>query len=489
MSNTKSIIHIFSKDQTQSTFIGAIDNRSYAHIKRFTRIAQHHDLEINFKKILYNRGWITLPTDKTIEDIDLNIDNSPAGDIHRLILNSHIPVPFLADLFRAQCEQFSKFDKLYKNLLNQQGIFNIRDYLKQSISALLGKDYQSEVSQFIDATWDIRTIVNGTNIGRGEVCLTLLTGAIKADVGDLKVFDNTRKVEMKGSGGKAGSELFADNTAQRLAPILSMSTTQFQRWFIEQRERLFLFEQKTKLSIELRERKQIIQKKLSEAELQLNGEIAIRDNKKIPNSIIRALTNIQSTKQFIQIPNDNVISCIGTKVSSSELRVIKNITKELELLNKKKLVIDPHMDRKFRFNQAIHGFFLNRYFKPDAHQLMCGFYECRNHSLSNTQLSDLTDTIYKFFTINPVEDLRTYNGLGKLMMTLHILCYWLNNDFTDLHFTNDETKSSLILHLPRDNNSIDFMFNSIYNQIPEALTTNLQLGGQNPCGVEIRLEV
>jgi hypothetical protein len=490
--------HVFGRNTklNHNEFIGTVDASYYSLLKRFIRVEQHNTLESDLKLLLFNHGWLSIPTsvkDKAdhLDKLDLNVDTSTAGDIHRSIVNSRISVEFLSELFKAQLSQPAVFETIYLNMIQRTDIFDIKWFLSESISLLLKKDCTTEVNKFINSLWYTKSSVGGNNIGNGEICLTLLTGAVKANIGDLKLPDGSRDVEMKCTSGKLGTEYYAENTPNRLARLLNLSKDQFYINFLQTRERSYNYDQYLKLWKELRTRRELIKLKVREAEYRIYSEIAElqKNNEKVSKLLIDAKYNLKQFKYFLRDIGPNILpeTGKGTGISLMEIRGLKNLYQKAKIIKNNFTNIEEYKNKKFRFDQSIREYFLNKQYNLDSQELIDGFIECRNYTLSGEQLIDLHDTIYKFFTTHPVSSLCNEKNLMKFIISLHSICYWYKKKFTDIQFINDKTKSSFILHFP-DVSNIKDVFEKIYYQLPEQLETNFSLGGQNPCGVEVTLE-
>jgi len=492
-------ISIYGKrSQEEQEFIGKVDEDYYGLLKRHIRLKQAHDFDTNLKHLLYNSGWVYVPSSikdpkEYLKTISVHTDTGPIGTVYSKLVNSRIPVPTLDKIIRAQLENPEYFTIVYKRLINKIGIFDLRDFLCEQITPYFYENLTNDVNLFIDATWNIKFTLAGNNIGSGEVCLTLLTGAIKADVGDLKLPDNSREVEIKGCNGKVGSQYYAEHAPKRLSNILDMECDEFQRKVMYEIDRKTEVEQKDKLWMLYRQKRCNIRDRIKLAAYKITHEISERETsgKSIKISTQRALDNLRVIKRFVwNIGKEDVPETgTGTGITIGELKSLKSMYDKIQQLKQTEFqTYKVPKDKKFTFPQAVKGFFLVDYIRLTPKQLIDGFFECRNHKLSTYHQEQLLDAIYQFFFYHTIDELRQRESLGRLMITIHTLCYWLDNKFTDIHFINDKTKSSLIIHLPDNNISLANAFEIIYTQVSFELKTNLSLGGQSPVGVEIYLE-
>ncbi len=492
-------ISIYGKRlQEDQEFIGKVDEDYYGLLKRHIRLKQAHDLDTNLKHLLYNSGWIIVPSavkdiKEYLNTISVHTDTGPIGIVYNKLVNSRIPVLILDKIIRAQLKDPQYFTTVYKRLINKNGIFDLREFLCKQITLYFYEDLTKDINLFIDATWNIKFSLGGNNIGSGEVCLTLLTGAMKANVGDLKLPDNSREIEIKGCNGKVGSQYFAEHAPKRLSSILDMDCGEFQRIIMYDIDKKTESDEKDKVWAMYRQKRSNIRDRIKLVAYRITNEIYQRETNGKPIKIAtqRALDNLRIIKRFVwNIGGNEVpITGTGTGINISELKMLKRLyekTQQLKQTNFQTYKVSK--DKRFTFPQAVKGFFLSDCIKLTTKQLLDGFFECRNHKLSAHQQEQLLDGIYQFFFYHTVDELRHRDTLERLMITIHTLCYWLDNKFTDIHFINDKTKSSLIIHLPDNNISIANAFEIIYTQVSFELRTNLSLGGQSPVGVEIYLE-
>jgi len=478
-------------------FIGNVDRDYHNLLTRQIRLQQSDNFNFHLKSILYQGGWITIPAvisniPDYLEGLSLYCDSDPINIIYSKIVNSRVPSNILNDIIQARRFKQKEFIDLYIHLISHNGIFDLSEVLGKGISTIIGRDVSEYVTRLVDVLWNIKFTLAGNNIGCGEVCLTILTGAMKADVGDLKLPDNSREVEMKCTKGKLGSKYYADYAPTRLSKVLGIDYNEFQRRSIFAIERTRNTDTLLKLQQEMRDRRDLIRSKLKIAECKLLNDIFERDskNKQPTKAQSKARQAIIESKRFVhdvgvyEVP----VNCSGTGTSKQQLQGLKNIYNQIN--QREQFSYDTFKcprDRKFIFAQAVKDFFLSN--RLSAVQCIDGVFECRNNKLTSHEQYELKNSIYNFFFSRPLTLLKDKETLGRIMITLHTICYWMEHKFTEIHIINDKTKSCLFIHLPSSDFSLENVFEFIYNQIPVELKTTLGIGGQSPTGVEIYLSV
>lgn len=82
----------------------------------------------------------------------------------------------------------------------------------------------SDAEKVLVAIWGITPQKKGANVGPGEIALSLISDAIKADTGDLEI-EGLGKIEVKGAGARMGGDNFAiAGTLEALNNILKQRT-------------------------------------------------------------------------------------------------------------------------------------------------------------------------------------------------------------------------------------------------------------------------
>jgi hypothetical protein len=493
---------IFAKDadktvQSELEFIGIARQERLNLIKRELRIDCHSDFEKHLKYLLYVSGWIYVPKEEDalthIDSIDLLHDTEIPGTVYKQLIHTRIPANFLSDVLTAQQQNPKRFEQVFTDLINTDGVVNMKTFVGEQISTILERDVVREVGLFMDAIWITEFKVGGKCIGNGELALTLLTGAVKSTVGDLKLPDGSRDIELKADLGRPGSEHFAENgLGRRLADIINVPHKQFTRYTlydVQRKRTLISYEQ---LSAEELIYRNNIRLKLKQAELTLRAEVLRRRqaDKQILKSTERSLENLIQVKRFVWNVGKKLVptNCIGTGVSKNECRRLKNIyNKKKELL---KLNIDNYKIRdEMTFFRAVEGFFLNSRFNPSVLELVDGYIAIRNHELTSDHLIVLREGLLELFCNNPVSELTERATLERWIATMHIYCYWYDHQFTDLMIIRNESKNLQMIHCPIDNSySVASIFELIYNQLSN-IEIACHLGGQGGTGVQMTLGV
>jgi hypothetical protein len=464
-------------------------------------IQQYDNYEYFLKRLLHDRGWISIDSPTTsieeyLESISLHNDISLAGIVYNRLLNSNIPAHTLNNIITAQFKEPERFIGMYKEMLDQRGIFDISKYLSDGISHILGYSANVHIRRFIDSTWNIKYAMGGNAVGSGEVCISLLTGSIKSDIGDLKTPDNTREVELKCSKGKVGSKYYADSAANRLAGILHLSLEGFQK------QTLYNIEQERNearlrtVSAKLDSKIMDVYSRLNSSALKVSRDIndRVANNKKITTKLTRSDNNIKTFFDFVHCISGDILHPVpetgeGTGVSIAVLRSLSTMFEDKKRYEdiKHACLYNICVDTKFSFNRAVRSFFLTPRRLTDEDKII-GFLYCRNHELAQDEVNDIYKGLVKFFDKYSIEILHVKSVLDRLIITLHIMCYWIDHRFTHLHICNDITKSSMVFNFPDNDFSLDLLFEYIYIQVPLELKTTLSIGGQSPTGVEVYLE-
>lgn len=488
----ESSIPIYCKEGKELEYIGAVRKSFLGLLKRQIRFNQDFSLCDNLKYLLFDRGWVPLPPNYTdikncLDTINLNTDIGPAGLAYNSLLGTQVPVLFLSDLLAAQVNNEKIFENLFDKMLEQKNIFNIKEFLSVELKNILGYECTDHVNRLIDSIWNVRFSDGGNSVGKGEFCLTFMTGARKALTGDLINADSSRELEIKCTGGKVGAQSYAEGAQKRLANILNMDCDQFLSHISKLRISRKIESKREQLLQEIEEKRKQLIDKLHSTENSLNNEFRdrISAGRKILPWQLSAKDNIKKIADFIDGKLVENINFKNTGIRSSELNMLKKLTEEVNNLTSTNY---KGKDIVLTYQQAVKGFFIDSFDMLETPQIIEGFFECRNAKLNNHQQNQLLLAIYEFFFTHPIQELNKLKSLSRLILTLHITCYWLTHKFTDIQFVNDKSKSSFILNMPSKALSLAESFEFIYNRIPPQLKTNLSLGGQNPSGVETYLE-
>lgn len=450
-----------------------------------------------FKAVLGITGWIRVPASQEnyLENLEL-IDLLPhQRQIYDLLIQSHIDFNFIKKFFKVRLDKWEEFEDIYSSMLCQDCI-NLLDYIPQKLTKIIDDpNLVRETQKLINTLWDVKPAIGGTNIGKGEVCLTIICGGQKSEIGDLKLPLSECQIELKGTNGRLGisGEHFVDYTPNRLANLVNLSKTEFRGKIYLKMEltKLSDYEQKAheeysekRISVVRSVRKQLYQIQEREAKRYKLGKKLLKKDR-------TALDNIRAVNRFLKnvgvepLPKE----CTGTGISIATLRKVKSLYDTWHQYKSRdlSLIIVPER-KKFTFDQAVKGYFLDSTFNSDCFKLVDGFFECRNVEGKREYQEDLKNSLYQFFQHYPVQFLREKQTLERLMITLHAYCYWLHSDFTHLQIVNDETKSCCILKFPNEKQPSVQAFEHLFLQVPDKLRTSFSVGQQSPTGIEIKLE-
>lgn len=109
-----------------------------------------------------------------------------------------------------------------KLLATPQSVVELSDLIPQAFRELFVNP--SDAEKVLVAIWGITPQKKGANVGPGEIALSLISDAVKADTGDLEI-NGVGKIEVKGAGARMGGDNFAvAGTLQALNEILKLRT-------------------------------------------------------------------------------------------------------------------------------------------------------------------------------------------------------------------------------------------------------------------------
>lgn len=452
------------------------------------------DITMSLKYLMHMKGWLPVPKKAELfpflKSINLKRATGPVSTVYKALYISGVSANFISELLTSQLQEAEKWNDLYRLMISVKGDFSIDSFLSGQISVILGRDVEEEVCAILDALWDQTIAVGNTAVGKGEICLTFLTGAMKASAGDLQLPDGSRLVEMKSNGGIIGSDVFAGDVGYRLDDILDITGEEFRKYVHSRDSRFRTHSEYAILHEQQFEMREEVKSILKDGAMMANYEILVRESKGKKPRIkhLRALENVKICKRFVNNigKHDVPASCTGTGLNKNYLVGLKNRynkMKDLQLNYNE----DVDFDKSLSFQSFIRGFFLDTGFDLTTQQLIDGFVECRNSEYTLEKQVELKEAVTAFFETHPVRDLREHRKLERYIVTLHLIGYWLKTGFTDIQLTIDESRCTVVASMPPENSSLAFAFAFIYDQV-ESIRTRFDLGGHIPTSVRIYME-
>lgn len=452
------------------------------------------DFHKEFKLWAILAGWIIPPKTKTIEEyvgyLDIQQYSGFMRSVYQDIVNSGIDPVFLSKLFKARRIQSLEFERIYLNLLSRD-FANIEAFIPQKITDILGFDCRNEIVTLINATWGNTYGAGSVNIGKGEVCLTIITGAVKSKQGgDLCLPQYSQFIEVKGAGGRLGpstSNGFLTRTAARLANITNQTSQQL----IFDIHKLIALQNKheevNQYREEYREYREILHGKRRKAKIQLDKAILQREilDKNLTKPILIQKQSYQLLSAFLQNVGETSVpdKLAGCGVSVRELGKLKELYNKWKIAQKYDISSYEFSSEDVSFSHLVKGYFILLENKLSSLQKISGFFSCRNIEGDSEYQEYLKHLIEDLFSKIPVQFLSNQQQLSKLFITLHSSCYWMESRFTHLQCFNDRTRDTCIINFPKRTGTL---LTDVYSKIPDNLSTRFAIGeGLNPVGVKV----
>lgn len=310
-----------------------------------------------------------------------------------------------------------------KLLSNPGTVFNFMNDLISPIAINMFASV-NDAHTAIKAIWDLDTKISGISVGRGEICISLFSDAIKGAKGDLDM-PGIGEVELKGSGARVGGDGYAHiKTTPSLDKILQS-------------------------------------RKVKVNDYQLN---------QIKNYAIKTIQSVvgaraDQTRIDWSKKTAKIIQNIAADTD------IKSIIKDVEKAVKQKVIpsgkgapvitaLNNYMKRQ---NGEIGGIFsgaVNAFFRSDwnlsSNEIVDGLVECR--STKSADINSLKAGLYQLIQhVNILDDSTNVSNLARCIAAIHLSCYQNHEGFPFIVLSNDDTKSMVAIEFDKGESQGDVM--------------------------------
>lgn len=527
-------------DGGEPELLGIIDNEEYRLLKREIKAKQAGGVYEKIHMLLALAGWTESPkkdregtdipwspetakTAKKFKEYNLQL-YSPVWDSLR---SSHIDLESLELLINIKQHNPERLAVIDENLKSPE-VFDISKIVVNNLAKLLRGEERNNIQDLFNALYEINLTMGQVGVGKGEVCLTLLTNAVKGKIGDLNI-SNVGEVEVKGSGGRPGSDKHAVGKHRELyRKLLS---------------RQYDVEQIRKASgiPELKKKYESSQETFQKAIETLRTNINAHQNKDELYKSLEAIsgiinTNIIEPKTLLNanidevepqvedfMENNNISGTIHPFTSlSRKIKGTADLQNGIRGLVRNRIELDKGINElrltkgpaaagdvadvpSFKASQipswdvVVQNFFTNDY-RLELNEIVEGFLQIRNHELPPELQERLKAELTEFLNPetpgsreNRIDKLKETNQkfLNDMITTLHIYCYFsdtipngnLKHAFNYLLLINDISKNAYSIN-PGNRNQL---YNHIYNQVAAVNTKIGKSMGDRGVGVQVTL--
>jgi hypothetical protein len=317
----------------------------------------------------------------------------------------------------------SKFAALYQlqtnssNLLRSELVSNPGE--AHSLYSLLPKEYldvftsREDAVKVFNSLYEINSPIKGIAIGKGEIALTFISDATKGSKGDL-AFKQIGEVEVKGTSGRMGGDGFA--TEQSVEKI--NHTLQF-----------------------------------------VGSSLNDADVRKIKNDLLsklKGMATAASKPNHVQVLNDlaNKINQDSTVediqnhiVAASNTQGLKSLITPL-YTRMNNMVAASNRAEAFTLTEAIQLFFESVDQLP-YDKFVDGVVSLRNYKAQD-QITTITAAIRSLIPEAKYKEYKDPTKYSPLVGALHLVCYYLKEEFSYVIFVNDANKNAICFKPEKD---------------------------------------
>lgn len=491
MEDFVSILGIYNNN---TEHIGTVSKTFYERVlKRLVKVEQSQVTGYKLKCVLFEKGWLAVPPGEDpvqyLHQLDIYSGDTTVKAVYDAIFNSEASIEFLKQLLDKHIDDEMGLARIYTGLIDQVDVVHIESYIGESISNLFNSNCEKDAIRLLRSLWGVTPSRNGVAVGKGEIALSLLAGAKKANDGDLALPDDSRLVELKGPDGKLGSKPFAATIHRRLAELLEVEPLILYEKYYEYEWRLSREDKIADVMDHIKVRRELLKTRATRRQ----AELEVKD--KLNKKDIAALGNLSQVKKFLKdVGNESVPSSTsGTTINTLTLRSLKSkygVLQELRDATYTCTATDD--DQNLSFNKLAKLLFihilqhpedvLHGKIKNNLYKIICEF---RNYDLQY-DISNLEQAIKQTVIQN---NIKVYDKqqLSRLIMLMHMMLYWRECQFTDIQFLTNNTLLSLTIQMNFENTDMSNILDALWQNVSQALTTTLQVARMSPTGVEVKI--
>ena len=534
------------------TLFYTLDNNTYNNLKSVPGVEQ---IQMDYEYFLDNvKGRLDQKMKVAVDDLTLmglNGKQDPVATrgLYDVFAKYHITGDAACALHNS-LKETGHNDYLYDAFAGISGGFGVISIIPTLIQNLENRGFDFGPAKdnpvaFLNDLWDVKDVKGRTSVGRGELCMSLLSIAIKGEPGDVKFQPGEEKVpdrlsqpgithaklhlgnkgvaiEVKGSGGRPGKGKEADKFVDKVLKL--MKSTEIDP---QQKVTYSQANNDQKNLVDSTQKFVRVYKKTGDEAIQIVFDIIdkkIKTLKPETNNIIRS--EIDNTRQqlwnylndgnnFQDINNQSVVIKYLTdwlrnwnKLIGPHLRIGKPDT-NMQILTKPGKgrsagIFHILHEREFlvgdeksllssmtgQFKQAVLTYFTQLAFSSKTNSLVISS-ETLAQALWSTR-ADAAKVVQCPFISDLADIIETEPGILKdesrlalLVGCIQVTAYCIDDKFTHAMFVNDESpeKKSLVVQCQADDPSVTF--SNLYNAfVSNDVTVDLAIDAQNK-GVQI----
>ena len=281
-----------------------------------------------------------------------------------------------------------------------------------SLYSLLPKEYLEvfttleDAKAVFDSLYEINPPIKGVAIGKGEIALSFISDAVKGTKGDLK-FSSIGEVEVKGSSGRMGGDGFAlEQSVDKINHTLQFVGSSLNDADIRRLKHDLISTLSSMISKNQKPNQVEILKDLAN---KINHDSTVED---ITTHITTA-SNTQGLKSLV-MPLSNRVTNIVAAASRSEA---------------------------FSLTEAVKLFFDSIEQLP-YDKFIDGVVSLRNYQAQD-HINNLTAAIRKLIPESEYKTFKDKSKYAPLVGALHLVCYYLKENFSYVIFVNDANKNAI----------------------------------------------
>ena len=328
-----------------------------------------------------------------------------------------------------------KTDRIFK--------LNTLDFF-EPLTDIMGENSETEINDLINDLYNFAPKL-GMSVGRGEICLSLLTNASKGTSGDLHA--SGHEIEFKATEARPGGPgkeknigaKYAPSAANRLSKILEDNGININN-ILHKHEISIINTKRNKSILNLKENIKKLQIYIDQNELKLQPLQASNKQKK-------TIANIQKE-------NDDLLNIINVykegdliKLDKSLNNVLKKYSDPIRTEIKSILLADGDIERikdkeqdnkNIKFNRIVPAFFLSDLGLSNE-IIAKALTETRNYKTMNSySTEELYNDVLDILNNNNDEYIKNETNLKLMIAAIHIACYQDVEGFDYILFANDK---------------------------------------------------
>jgi hypothetical protein len=384
-------------DRAQKVKVGRESLTVYDMVDRVLDIDGWKQSNKNYKDQIYE------PVKRAIHSVDINRDKF--GGILKLQKDKNNP-------FRTK-------------LLSNPGI--VMNFIDDLISPTAMEMFATpqDAVNVLNTVWNLDTKISGISVGKGEICISLFSDAVKGAKGDLQL-PGVGEVELKGTGARVGGDGYAHiNSVPALDKILTSRKVKINDYQLNQ-VKTYAIESVKKLA----------------------GVNASTERKNWVTKLSKVVNNIVQDTDLKSIEKD-VMGAVKMGIVPSE-KSVKPILTALENYAKR---AEGRVGGVFR--GAVNTFFRTEWNLADD-EILAGLLECR--STKDADINSLRGSLYQLIQqVNIMDDDGPTSNLARCLAAIHLSCYQRKEKFPYIVLSNDKNKNMIAIDFAEGESQGDVM--------------------------------